>query len=68
MLRVCGFFDVRLADDLDRAARALTDATFEVVANALWLQARKVGPLKGEHTASITGIIESSKDSEYRLQ
>ena len=38
---------VRNADDLDRAARALTDnATFEVVANALWLQARKAGPLK----------------------
>jgi hypothetical protein len=58
-----------MANDLDRAARALTDnATFEEVPNALWLQARKVGPLKGKHTASITGIIESSKDSEYRLQ
>jgi len=55
---------VWIGDDLDRAARALTDATFEVVANALWLQARKAGPFKGEHTASIAGIIESSKDSE----
>jgi len=25
-------------------------------------------PLKGEHTVSITGIIESLKDSEYRLR
>jgi hypothetical protein len=37
--------------------RFTDNATFEVVANALWLQARKVGPLKGEHIASITGRI-----------
>ena len=32
------------------------------VANAFWLQDRKVGPSRGEHSASIIGIIESSKD------
>ena len=28
--------------------------TFEEVADALWLQVRKAGRLRGEHTASIT--------------
>src|ERR1700733_11816732 len=48
----------------------LTDvnAAYDEVANAFWLQARKVGPSRGEHTASIIGMIESSKDREYRLR
>ena len=44
------------------------NAAYDEAANAFWLQARKAGPSRGEHAASILGIIESSKDREYRLQ
>jgi hypothetical protein len=60
--------NIRVGDDTLGGLRfqRLMDAKagYDQVANALWLQARKVGPLKGDHTASIIGIIESSKDRD----
>jgi hypothetical protein len=49
-----------MADDPDRA-QALTDATFEVVANALWLQARKAGPSRESTPPLLLALLNHRK-------